>query len=232
MIGIQARSDSERLPQKVHLRYREKSIIENIYDACSYAADYINRSKQLDTKCEVAVLTALNDPVAKLYRRHKILQGPKDDVLTRYVEAVKQGDYTHVVRITADCIHLPSHVVSRCIKSAIIKGKDYTTNISFGGVKRTSIEGYDTEVLSRELVLWLDNHATSASDREHVTPFINESIAIGDFPFSTCAVLDPLNLSEIKTSIDTQEDYERTLANLEYVEDSKEAAAKLGEYVI
>lgn len=207
-IGIQARTDSKRLPKKVHMKVGGITLINNVLNSCRRAANYIDRQfMKLGGKCSLALLVPEGDEIARLYGSQvKVYEGPKDDVLKRYRAASEQENADYIVRITADCVDIEQHCISRHIKAALIQKRDYTSNVHY----RTYPEGYDTEVLSRRLLEWLDDNAIEQSDREHVTTLIG----LGKpFPFketngtpSKCHVLQNKDFSEIKTSIDTQED--------------------------
>lgn len=213
-IGIQARSASHRLPNKVHMKVGGITILNNVLTACKRAADYIDRQyTKFHAKCSIGLLIPKEDHIANIYGSAvTIYQGDPEDVLSRYVQAAAAENADFIVRITADCVDIEQHCISRHIKSALIHKRDYTANTHY----RTYPEGYDTEILSRRLLGWLDENAKTAYDREHVTTLIGVGKT---FPFqdsngkpNKCHVLQNKDYSEIKTSIDTQEDLD--VANL------------------
>jgi len=184
--------------------------------------------KAYKATAKVWVLCPKGDEIVEAYRdQARVLEGDKDDVLSRYVAAAKKEKADYIVRITADCVDIPSFMISRAIKTAVRKGCDYTTNVIF----RTSMEGFDVEIISARLLKYLDERATG-EDREHVTTLIRSNL--DSFPFlrggkpNVCHLIDTYDLAFIKTSIDTEEDYERTLKREEKMERKIKLANKFG----
>jgi Spore coat polysaccharide biosynthesis protein F, CMP-KDO synthetase homolog len=211
LIGVQARSDSKRLPGKAHLSIGNKTILQWVLDNCNQAIRYLTQSAQRDhmeLQVSLALLVPHNDSIAKLYTPLvRVIEGDHDDVLGRYVEAQKVFQADYIVRVTADCLKLPSYIISKHARSAVLKERDYTTNTHY----RTFKEGWDCEVISKRLLHWLDENAKSAHDREHVTTLI---AADQPFPFvdmegkkNICHIINSEDESLIKTSIDTEEEY-------------------------
>jgi spore coat polysaccharide biosynthesis protein SpsF len=141
-----------------------------------------------------------------------IIEGDELDVLARYVKASNQIKPAYIVRLTADCVFMPPHLISKHIKAAVLKNRDYTTNTWI----RTWMEGFDVEVLSQRLLEWLDENA-KGEDREHVTSLI-KSQGYDKFPFAdpfelpnVCHILNDIDMSFFKTSIDTEEDLKKAV---------------------
>ena len=160
------------------------------------------------------------------------IEGDEHDVLSRYVTAAKQNEASYIVRITADCVRLPTHIIAKHIKTALIKERDYTTNTHY----RTFREGWDIEVLSKRLLEWLDKNAKEKSDREHVTSLIH---AGKTFPFthldgkpSICHVMLDYDDSFLKTSIDTKEEIDKARAESDGVRKKRDLAKKNGVFVL
>lgn len=228
VIGIQARSTSTRLPNKIHLEIDSRALLQHVIDNCTAAANYINRHySSYGTAVKVCVVCPEGDALVEKYKNHvQIYQGSENDVLSRYVSMCVAEKADYVVRVTADCVFLPSFMISRCIKSAVLKECDYTSNV----LVRTFMEGMDCEVLSARLLTWLDKNATDAADREHVTIYL----AKNKFPFrkdgqnSLCHILDCYDRSSEKTSIDTFEEYQKALQKFAILKRKKLEAKKTG----
>jgi spore coat polysaccharide biosynthesis protein SpsF len=210
LIGIQARSTSTRLPNKVNLQIGGRPMLQWVLDACQIAARFLRSdSRNLNCSVNVALLVPTGDPIAGNYRgRIPVIEGDEHDVLSRYVLAQKEYGADLITRITADCLFIPPHHITKHVKAAIIKGRDYTTNVHH----RTHKEGWDCEVLSSRLLEWLNTNATTAYDREHVTTLIAKGrpfpFAFDDGKPSVCHVINFCDESESKTSIDTAEEFE------------------------
>src|SRR4051812_13917575 len=165
IIGIQARSNSVRLKEKAYKALGDTSIIHRVIYQCVRVAGWLQK-EQKDLSVKAVLLIPYKDPL-RSHVEHKIevYEGPENDVLTRYIEAADFYEADSIVRITGDCAWINSKIISKCLRDALSKGSDYTSNI----LVRTFIEGQDTEVLSKTCLDWLDENAKSEFEREHVT---------------------------------------------------------------
>lgn len=210
LIAIQARSTSTRLPNKVNMQLGGRPMLQWVLDAAQIAARFLrSESRKLECVANVALLVPRGDVIAGAYRAQvPVIEGDEHDVLSRFVLAQKECHADYIVRVTADCLFIPPHHIAKHVKSALILGRDYTTNTHY----RTYPEGWDCEVLSARLLDWLGNNASSAYDREHVTTLIAKG---KPFPFtfddgkpSMCHVINFFDQSDMKTSVDTLEEFE------------------------
>jgi spore coat polysaccharide biosynthesis protein SpsF len=209
LIGLQARSTSTRLPNKVNMQIGGRPMLQWVLDACQIAARFLRNDSKLNCSVNVALLVPRADYIVSHYRSLvPVIEGSEQDVLSRYATAQREMQAELIVRVTADCLFIPPHHIAKHVKAAIIKGRDYTTNVHY----RTHKEGWDCEVISARLLEWLDQNATTEHDREHVTTLIGKN---RPFPFtfedgkpSICHVINFCDESEVKTSIDTKEEFE------------------------
>lgn len=238
-IGIQCRSDSKRLPNKVLMEIRGQKVLDYIYKAAFDAAKYLNRQRPMSKDgivydnydVEVYLLTPKDDPINAIYKRMcNLLSIPNhDDVLSRYIELYEETNADFIVRLTADCVHMPTHLISRAIKTAVIKNADYVSNV----VHRTSPEGFDVEVLSPRMLMYLNEQTEgNIKLREHVTLALVQDLSQNpDFyktNFKIWHLFEHYDFSAIKTSIDTMEEYLFAKRNIESVDNKKREAAKSG----
>ena len=198
LIGIQVRTNSSRLPGKAKAMIGGKPMLQHV----------IERAKQIpvDSPKMVMVLTTGqedDDWVVDLCRVLHIshYRGQPVDVLARYAHAAcnlemegREGRDA-VMRLTGDCPLLDPFVSSQVLQLYLRSGADYASNT------REWPDGLDTEVFSAELLFEAGKNATTAEDREHVTPWIRRHGTCEEVP------LDP-SRREIKWSVDTQEDLE------------------------
>ncbi len=199
-------------------------MLEHVCDAAKRAADYLNR---FTFKTGIAVHCCLvvpeGDPIAQDYR-HMILciEGSETDVLGRYMVAVNKLNPDFIVRVTSDCPLLPSYIISKHIKLAVVNNYDYISNID--PRFRTALDGADVEVISAKLMRWANENAEPGREREHVTPTCRERpprwAKIG-------AVVGFFDESEVKLSVDTAEDLEVVRHNFERVKEKSRAAERL-----
>lgn len=228
IIGIQCRSNSERLPNKALMEVGGKTIIERIINTCYSSSRYIAKQKYLDAYCRTLLLIPRGDDklINALHKKIDIIEGSEDDVLARYVKAANTHRANYIVRITGDCLFIPPNTISRHIKQAIITKADYCSNI----LERTSPEGWDTEVISRKLLHYLDEHSDLPHHREHVTALIPELIARGKFRnWNVQSSLDFYDMSELKTSIDTEAEYEKAVNHFRETELKKARISGYGQ---
>ena len=206
-IIIQARSTSKRFPGKIFEKIGSKQILQHVLDACLNSSSYINTmTNKHKIICGVALAVPYNDVLIGAYQRHKIIQGPEDDVLRRYQMAADELKSDYVVRITSDCPFIPPYIISRAINIAVQDKLDYLTNAD--PRFRTAPDGHDVEVLSKRMLSWLDETVKDPIHREHVTTYLHEHLP----PWAAKADIIGFFKNEKKLSVDTQEDIDRLRA--------------------
>jgi spore coat polysaccharide biosynthesis protein SpsF len=204
-IVIQARSTSKRFPGKIFERIGAKQILQHVIDACSNSAAYINAyTNQHGVVCGVSLCVPTGDALIVPYSKQNIIQGPEDDVLKRYILALDKLQADYIVRITSDCPFIPPFVISKAVTIAVKDKLDYLTNAD--PRYRTAPDGHDVEVISARLLRWLDENATSPSDREHVTSYLVDHLP--DWA-SKADIIGFADLRDVKLSVDTREDLDR-----------------------
>lgn len=201
IIGIQARSTSERFPKKHHEKIGSKRLLDHVIDACNSARDYVNKVKDAAI-CKVIVLTPTDDPIGQDFcETSEIFYGSEEDVLGRYVACVEEHAATHIVRITGDCPLIPPFVISKSILLGLQNSYDYISNVDHRC--RSAADGFDAEFLSSRMLDWLDSYSI---DREHVTTMAREHppkwAKVGLLSHS-------VDLSALKLSVDTPVDLQR-----------------------
>ncbi len=207
VIGVQARSTSERLPGKCFEKIGTKMLLEHVIDACFSAADYCNRYSE--KKCftvDVALLIPKGDRIKERFQKRDciIWEGSEPDVLDRYASFVAAKNPDYICRITGDCPLIPPFVISKHIGIALVNGYDYLSNVD--EECRLTLDGMDCEVISAELLKWLHAEAKTAAEREHVTlrartnppPWARRAFTASYFDHSA-----------LKLSVDTAEDLDR-----------------------
>lgn len=208
-IGIQARSTSTRLPNKISELISGRMVIDHVIDACKSASQYINRYTQTNhTTCQVSVLIPEGDPIKYSLTIEDVIEGDEHDVLSRYVTMARENNANYIVRITGDCPLIPPFLIYKCINSAIKNGFDYFSNVGdLDDDMRTSIDGHDVEVLSLRALTYADQTARPGPEREHVTSVLRD----GQVPshLKRGILIGHNDHSDIKLSIDTKEDLER-----------------------
>jgi spore coat polysaccharide biosynthesis protein SpsF (cytidylyltransferase family) len=150
------------------------------------------------------VLSSLELPIL-------VLKGPEEDVLTRYARAAKSLNADYIVRVTSDCPLLPPDLITKHVFTASNHNLDYMSNTYPKG--RTYADGFDTEVISKRLIEWLDTHIKDEYHREHVTSAIHhmppEWIKKG-------ACRARVDNEHLKLSLDTEEDFKSISEYMKY----------------
>lgn len=156
---VQARMTSSRLPGKVleHvsgapmiLRQLERVSRASCVDRVMVATSHLRSDDRL-----VEVLTAAG---IETYR------GPLEDVLGRYLGAIRHAQVDRVLRVTADCPLIDPDVIDLVDEMHTDTGADYASNV----LQRTYPQGLDVEAVTREALERIEALA-SFEEREHVT---------------------------------------------------------------
>lgn len=224
LIGIQARSTSERLPKKCYEPLGNKRMLDHVIDACKRAAQYSNKyTYKKNYTVSVALLIPEGDSIKRGFAGScDIVEGPEFDVLTRFAVAANHYNPDYICRITGDCPLIPSYVISKHISLAVVGGYDYVSNVD--DACRLALDGIDCEVISSELLAWLCGNAESDFDREHVTTLARSNPPIWAKRAFTASHFDH---STLKLSVDTKEDLEAVRTHYELVGKKLQVAEKL-----
>lgn len=196
LVIIQARMGSERLPGKILQPIAGKPMLYWV----------LHRSKQAKRIDGVAIATTTNpiDDATEAFAREQqalVHRGSEHDVLTRYIESARAFQAGIIVRITGDCPLVDPDVIDRCIDEHHMNRADYSSNV----MHRTFPRGLDTEVFSLECLEYINQKATSAPAREHVTTYLRN-----EHPeeFHIHHVINTVDRSGFELSIDSPQDVE------------------------
>lgn len=163
-----------------------------------------------NTGLRVVVATSVergDDALADAAQRAGIAltRGPHDNVLERFVRACADlpGDST-VVRLTADNMLPDGRFVADLVDEFRRRGVDYLGSASPADGRPY---GLSAEVFSVSMLRRAGARATSACDREHVTPWIRREGRAATSVHETA----PQYWSRLRCTLDTFEDYARLL---------------------
>lgn len=224
IIGIQARSGSTRFPKKVFQEIDGKTVLQHVIDNCQKSARYMNKySSKTGIFVDVVVLCPFGDEIAQKFKRKAtIIEGPENEVLDRYKIMSEKFKPDFIVRVTSDCVLLPPFLITKHIKTAIMNHYDYVSNVD--PRFRTSPDGYDCEVISRELLDWAYENAKDPYDKEHVTTILRNSPP----PWAKIGVIvNYFDFSDLKISLDTPEDLKEITRLYFEIKDKTAAAVEL-----
>lgn len=191
---IQARSASTRLPGKVLMKIKGKTILGHVVERAI-------KSKMID---EVIVATTINKedlPIVKYCASNniRVFCGSEDNVLDRFYQAAKLIKPENIVRITADCPMLDYKVIDAVVAEHLKGGYDYTAN----SIKETYPDGEDVEVFKYSALEKSWKEAKLLSELEHVTLYIKKHPKL----FSLHDVTSKDNLSSKRWTVDNPEDF-------------------------
>ncbi|WP_440055623.1 cytidylyltransferase domain-containing protein [Pseudoalteromonas sp. T1lg65] len=194
IIVIQARMTSTRLPKKVMLPLRGKTVLETMLDRLSPFKDKI-------------VIATTNDgsqsPIVELCQQLdvKYVEGDTEDVLGRYMlaaDSVGANEQTVVVRCTSDCPLIDPQVTADVI-SHFFEIREHFDYVS-AGPHCGYPNGFDTEVFTYSALLEAHNNATADFEREHVTQYISKNLRVADYSYHQ-------DLSDWRLTLDEVDDY-------------------------
>jgi spore coat polysaccharide biosynthesis protein SpsF (cytidylyltransferase family) len=200
-------------------------MITRIVRQCQRAAQWFSRRGDGETaRIDVRLLMPEGDPLgAMIGHLAPVLYGPETDVLRRYV--MHGSTYDYIVRITGDCPWTSSRVITKHLREALKQKADYTSNVLI----RTFPEGQDVEVLSGQLLSWLELNAKTPTEREHVTLYVTEKpefVKAAGFVLHT--IFNDMDLSDIKTSVDTKAEYDDAAERFRGMAEKRKRAFALG----
>ncbi len=204
-IGIQARSTSQRFPGKCFELIGKEMLLQHVINRAKGSAGYINaNTHRSGILVRVSLLIPQGDEIGKVFRdKAFIIEGEENDVLGRYTKMAERMKSDFVVRITGDCPLIPSSLITKHIQTAVKNGYDYFSNVDESC--RTAPDGHDVEVFSKRALDWL-GFTSRGTDREHVTTLFRretpEWAKVGH-------IINDMDLSHLKISVDTMEDLER-----------------------
>lgn len=193
---IQARMGSTRLPEKVLKKVMDRPLLD-------YQVERLRKVSFVD---EIVVATTTNAEDHALVdfcvsKRIPFFLGSSEDVLDRFFQAAQRFHADVIVRITADCPLIDPRCVEQVIQLYLthVPQYDYVSN----ALQRSFPIGMDAEVFSFKSLEEAAAEAITSEEGEHVTPFIYRRPE----RFSCGIVTHDPNLSHLRLTVDTQEDF-------------------------
>ena len=203
-IIIQSRQGSKRYPNKVLKKFNNTSLSECLIDR-------LKNSKYIKNIIfAIPKSKGNNDLNAFLIKKKcKIYRGNEKNVLDRFYKAAKKYKSDIIVRITGDCPFIDIELVDKFVENYLKSNSDYLSNI----YPTTFPDGLDLEVFSFKSLEYAKKNATTWYEKEHVTTLIKNSQK-----FKIKNIYNKSNLSFIKFSVDTRNDFKKVVKVLKYFE--------------
>ena len=202
-VFIQARLTSSRLPNKVLTNIlNNKNSLEIIYDRIKKNKN-INKIVFLIPKNKKNILLK-NFLVSKKYL---FFEGSEKNVLNRYYQAAIYFKSNNILRITADCPFTSSKLIDQIVKIYFNRKLDYISNNNPPYLP----DGFDLELFNFKSLEIAKKNAKSIYEKEHVTPYIKNSIKFEKFNINY-----KKNYSKFRVTLDTKEDLIEIKKIIEY----------------
>jgi len=192
-VVLQARLDSTRLPGKAMLPIDGKPLIYRVMEALNNIP--ANLRILACTEDSLSAFAPLAEE-AGFYT----FAGPKDDVLERFCMVIRHFSLKRVIRATGDNPFVFTDA------AAAINAEGAAINADYSGYAGLPY-GAGVESVCADALLRAGKEASSPFDREHVCPYLYTRPEL----FNLHRPLAPLRWqgSNIRLTVDTQEDYER-----------------------
>lgn len=164
----------------------------------------LKRLRRATTIGDIVVATTTSpddDPVAGLSRRlgARIVRGDRDDVLSRYVQAIDWDDYRGpVIRITGDCPLIDPAIIDKVAGAFWMSSCRYASNIQV----RRYPDGLDVEMVDAAVLRELAKEKLTAAEREHVTL----GVRARPKQYPAVSVIGHHDLSTLRWTVDSQAD--------------------------
>jgi len=213
IIGIiQARLHSTRLPGKVLMDLAGEPMLARV----------VNRTRRATTLDKVVVATPdgeILDLCRKLGWPHSC--GSEEDVLDRYYRTACEHEADVIVRITADCPLIDPEMIDHIVKGFLERSHlDYASNRL---PPRTFPVGQEIDVVTIDALECAWSEDTNPAWREHVTPYIYRHPEL----FKIAAVINPIDYSSIRLTVDTTKDLDYVRRIFEYFGHDRFSGAEL-----
>jgi spore coat polysaccharide biosynthesis protein SpsF len=194
-IGIisQARMGSTRLPGKVLMKIKQKTILEYHIERLRWSHLPIIVATT-DQKADELIVSLCADIKTPCFR------GDEEDVLKRFYECAVANRFDIIIRVTSDCPLIDGLLIKEGLGLFTKEGVDYLSNT----IERSFPQGFDFEIFSFNVLKSAFANAKEKPEREHVTPYIWRN---NPEKFKLWNFKNDLDRSNYRLTVDTQEDF-------------------------
>lgn len=200
-IIIQARLDSNRLPNKVMKYLEDKIVLQHVYDR-------LKKSKYAENIIIATTNNIKDKEIIKYCQENKIKYyvGSENNVLERYYLTAKEYNSDIIVRVTSDCPLVDIEYIDKMIEYFLNKkdleylGPKYYGNHKFP-------DGFNGEVFTFKVLEEAYKNANE-NEIEHVTTYIIKKYKKEEYKYEiNYGKYKNINFDNLHLSLDTEEDY-------------------------
>ena len=160
---VQARMTSTRLPGKVLREVRGRPLLTHLLER-------LRRVRGADVVIVATTTNTTDEPIVSLCAELNVpvWRGSEDDVLERFVGAVREHDLDRIVRVTSDCPLLDPALVELALEKLDAERLDYVCT----GIDETYPRGMDVEAFRTAGLMQAHSESQDRAEREHVTLYL------------------------------------------------------------
>ena len=193
-IIIPARLSSKRLPKKVLLRYKGKTVLEYVIDI----AKKINHKKKIIVSISCS---KKDDKLENFLKRKKIkfYRGDLNNVSKRFLDTINFYSFDTVIRLNGDSpLHNPS-ILNYGLRLFKKKKAKFVTNI----FKRTFPKGMSVEIINANFYRTVYSKIKSKQDKSNITSIIYRKKK----NYKVLSFMNDKNFSNINLCVDNFDDF-------------------------
>ena len=193
---IEARMTSSRLPGKVIMKVKKKTLLE-------FLVERLKKIKEIDDIILCTTRNSTDDILVKkaIELNIKYFRGSENNVLSRITGAAKKFEADTVVQITADCPIIDYKIIKKLI---IIYKKNNYDCVSNSFI-RSYPDGMDVNVLTAKSLIKSNLLSKKKKYKEHVTLFIKNNPKI--FKIKNVIAEKKNYWPELGVTLDEKKDY-------------------------
>lgn len=191
----QARMGSSRFPGKVMRKI-------GAYEVLAWTIRALQHCKLVDEVILATTTSPKDDQIAEWCAKNSVacFRGSEDDVIGRFVGAVKAHSADVIVRITCDCPFIDPYVVDQVIALREARDVHYASNTW----PPTWPDGLDCEVFTSEALVAADHFVATNLDRDCLTQYMERNRSVYGSATLTCPLPD---LQKERWVLDTPQDF-------------------------
>lgn len=194
---IQARLTSIRLAQKALLPLAGRPVMHHLFDRAK-------RIRGVDNLVLAIPTGEANDPLENAvadYPEIRVVRGPDDDLVTRFLMAADLTGADVIVRMWGDCPVTDPNLAAGLLQAVL------NTDVAWANYPNDSgyPEGVETHVLRVDALRALSDESDDMYERENMLPFFTRRPE----RFPMLEIRRTPNRNHLKCLLDTQHDYRR-----------------------